>query len=775
MKKRRLFVLFFLFLLIGAVTAYFNYFSKFNKVVQEKFQGRLWELPARVYARPLEVYPGMSLSPDMLEKELILMAYQRVWEPDSLDLPGRYVRIGDSFELFCRAFDFGDEKRPEHRLYIKIEGGKIAKLKNPLTRSHKEMDRLDPVVVGSFYPDSKEDRMLVEFKQIPALLAKTIIAVEDRTFYTHHGVDLKSIFRAMLVNIKNRRMTQGASTITQQLARNFFLTREKTLIRKVNEFFMAVALELNHNKNDILEAYINEVYLGQDGNRAVHGFGLASAFYFGKSIKDLKAHEIALLVGMLKGPSYYHPWKHPDRAEQRRNIILKMMGEQQIISEIKLKNALNAPLDIIKNPGRGHSPFPFYLDLVKRRLLKEYREADLQSMGLKIFTTLDPQVQMAAEQSVADQLNQIAANKGLSSNVLETGAVVTATGSNEVLALVGGKDSHFSGFNRALDARRPIGSLVKPAVFLSALSQPESYTLVTQVDDGPIKISNPDGSPWVPRNFNRQYHGRVNLYQALVNSYNAATVRIGMELGVSTVLDTLRKMGFENKVAAYPSVLLGSIEMSPFQIAQVYHTLSSGGFFTPVRSIRTIYTSDGEILQRYPLTIEQRFDPGIVFLLNKMLQAVVVEGTARSLNKWLSKDLEIAGKTGTTNDLKDSWFAGFSGNRLSVVWVGRDDNQPAGLTGSAGALQVFGRLMSRIPNQPLSLLPPENVEWAVIDPNSGFLTHEACPNAMAVPFVRGSAPSEFVSCQSARFGFPVPDKEIKKPKDFIDWLKGVFQ
>jgi penicillin-binding protein 1B len=776
MKKARLIPIFFLLGISGAISvACFGYFFSLNKKVQDKFSGQLWELPARVYARPLELYPSMALSPDMLENELTLMAYQKTGRSDELDVPGKYLRKNNFFEIFCRPFDFGDEKISERRLGIRIEHGKIVKLQNSLTRLNKEMERLDPVIVGSFYPVSREDRILVESGQIPSLLVETIICVEDRSFYTHSGVDLKSIVRAMLVNIKNRRMIQGAGTITQQLARNFFLSREKTLIRKINELFMAVILELNHSKEDILEAYVNEVYLGQDGSRAVHGFGLAAVFYFGKSLRDLQIHEMALLVGMLKGPSYYNPRKYPVRIKQRRDIILKMMGEQQLISEIHMKKALESPLDIIKKPVQGYSPFPYYLDLVKRRLLQEYRETDLRSMGLRIFTTLDPQIQLAAEQSVASRLKQIAIQKGLSLGSLEAGVVVTATGSNEVQALVGGKNSRYGGFNRALDARRPIGSLVKPAVFLSALSQPETYTLITRVDDGPVKVSSPDGSQWVPKNFDTKYHGQVKLYQALVNSYNAATVRLGMDIGLGVVLETLRKMGYEKEITAYPSVLLGSIEMSPFQVAQIYHTLSSGGFFTPVRSIRAIYRADGRILQRFPLTIEQHFDPGVVFLLNKMLQAVVMEGTAKSLKKWLSKDLGIAGKTGTTNDMKDSWFAGFSGNRLAVVWVGRDDNQSARLTGSAGALQIFGHLMSRISIQPLSLLTPENVEWAVIDPETGFLTHKSCPNAMTVPFIKGSVPSESVPCRPAMPHPTVPNKKTKKPRYLIDWLKEVFK
>ncbi|CCK82092.1 penicillin-binding protein 1B [Desulfobacula toluolica] len=754
--------------LLGLGIIFYDHFLKFNTVVEEKFQGRLWELPARVYARPLELYPGMRLAPDLFEKELNLMGYQNTGNMSGLDAPGKYVRTANRFELFCRPFNFGDEQMPERRFYIKIENNRVVNLQTSPDRTDKTMERLDPVIVGGFYPSSMEDRILVTLDQTPPLLGNAIICVEDKTFYSHYGIDPKSIFRAMLINLKNRRMSQGASTITQQLARNFFLTKEKTLIRKFNEMIMAAALELNYSKADILEAYINEVYLGQDGNRAIHGFGLAAYFYFGKSLTDLRPHEIALLVGMLKGPSVYNPRRYPDRAMDRRNLILEMMEKQGLVSQALLKKFLAAPLDIIENPVRGHSPFPFYLDLVKRQLLQEYKEADLKTMGIRIFTTLDPQVQLAAEHSVTDFLKQAPAG-------LEAGVVVTARASNEVQALVGGKDFRYKGFNRALDAKRPIGSLVKPAVFLTALERPSTYTLVTPVDDNPVRVPNPDGSYWSPENFDKTHHGQVKLYQALVHSFNVPTVRLGMNLGVESVLDTLEKMGLDHKPAAFPSVLLGSLEMSPLQVAQTYQTLASGGFFTPIKCIRSIYRPDGQVLQRYPLTIEQRLDPGAVFLLNKMLQAVVKEGTGKSLKKWVSDDLGIAGKTGTTNDLKDSWFAGFSGNRLAVVWIGRDDNRSAGLTGSSGALQIFGRLMSRIPNAPLDLQAPGNVEWAVIDAQTGYLTQKTCPDAMAVPFLKGSTPTRLHSCTSKAKTRYNDQETKKKPNILMDWLKEIFK
>ncbi len=740
-----------------------------NHQVAERFKERLWDVPAKVYARPMTLYPGLQLSAKALGQELELLGYRNVETQEQLTVPGTYTRYHGRFVLNCRPFDFGSQHRPLRRTELTISGGRITRLKTG--ERNVDMEQLDPVLIGQFYPSSMEDRILLSTEDIPALLKKTIVAVEDKNFYSHYGIDFKSIFRAIVVNLRQGRFTQGASTLTQQLAKNFFLSPEKTLKRKLSEAFVAAAIERQFTKEEILEAYINEVYLGQDGARAIHGFGLGAQFYFGKSLELLSPGETALLVGMLKGPSVYNPRVNPDRAMARRNTVLGLMADQGLLSSAQLTKSLGRPLGVIPVPRQWR--FPFYLDLVKRRLLKEYREKDLKNMGLRIFTPLDPLVQLAAEKGVADFM------AGRNSK-LEAGVVVAAGATNEIQALVGGKQPTYKGFNRALDAMRPIGSLVKPVVYLSALERPENYTLVTRINDGPVSLKS-GGRLWKPMNFDKKFHGELLLYQALVHSYNTATVRLGMDLGLETVFATMAQLGFKPAAPFVPAMLLGSFEMTPVQVAQVYHTLASGGFYTPSRVINAVYTPDGETLQRYPLRIAQHLDPGAVFLVDKTLQAVVRQGTGKSLSRWLSPDLGIAGKTGTTNDLRDTWFAGFSGNRLAVVWVGRDDNKSTGLTGASGAMQVFGRIMGQIPNTPLVLTPPENIEWAVINPETGLRTNNNASQALAVPFIRGSAPAVPDPAAGVEPSTPVapgPGKQPvqkKKPRYLIDWLKDVFK
>ena len=698
------------------------------------------------------------------------MGYQQVQDPNELKNPGRYFRKKNVFTLFRRSYKHEQETVPSGEIKITIQNNRISDLQDVRSRESLEMVRLSPLLIGSFYPKNNEDRVLLTLKDTPPLLPKMLIAVEDRSFFEHHGVVPLAVLRALLINIREGHASQGGSTISQQLAKNFFLTPEKSIKRKLDEMFVAVAMENNFSKEEILETYLNEVYLGQDGKRAIHGFGLASSFYFGKNINDLKPHEIALLVGMLKGPSRYNPRKDSERAISRRNTVLDIMRDQGILSAETVRMSQAAPLGVMEEAARANTPFPAYLDLVKRQLLREYRESDLRSAGLRIFTTLDLQVQLAAEEAVRSQLEIIEADHRMPSKPLEAAVVVTATGSNEVLALVGGRRDSAKGFNRALDATRPIGSLIKPAVFLTALNDPKRYTLVTPIDDGPITIKLPNGKSWTPKNYDRKHHGTIPLYQALVHSYNSSTVRLGMDLGLKAVYDTLKKMGFEKHMEMYPASLLGAIEMSPIEVAQIYQTVASGGFYSPIRTIHSVYTSTGEILQRYPLTIEQNFDAGPIYLLDKTLQTVVTQGTAKSLERLVPESWGTAGKTGTTNDLRDSWFAGFTGSQLAVVWVGRDDNRSCGLSGATGAMRVWGQFMAAVPNAPLILAPPENVKTYVVNMKTGLASHGG-NRTMAIPFIEGSEPPSGIETDGRGTDKNSDDSGSK----FLNWLKDLFK
>lgn len=712
--------------------------------VREQFQGRRWELPARVYARPLELYPGRALSPADLVHELELLRYQRSRQATEA---GSYARNGERIELTTRAFRYWDGSESAQRVRVSFDAGQVRALTDGQGRS-LALVRLDPVLIGSIYPAHNEDRVLVKLEEVPTLLTRALIAVEDRSFHEHHGLAPAAIARALWANLRAGHTVQGGSTLTQQLVKNFYLSNERTLLRKANEAAMALLLELHYDKNEILEAYLNEVYLGQDGRRSINGFGLGSFFYFERPLQQLRAHEVALLVGMIKGPSYYDPRRHPQRALQRRNLVLQLMADQGVLDPAEARRAQQQPLGVTSEPPSGTTLYPNFVDLVRRQLRRDYRDEDLTSEGLQIFTTLDPILQRQAERAVAEQLQRLEGGAARPAGSLQGAVVAVRPGNGEVTALVGGRDNEYAGFNRALDAVRPIGSLVKPAVYLTALQQPSRFTLATMLDDSPVRIKNADGSFWEPRNYDETFHGQVPLVMALAESYNVATVRLGMEMGVTNVLETLERLGVGRRLEAYPSLLLGAASLTPLEVTQVYQTIAANGFRTPLRSIRAVLDADSEPLSRYSLTVAREFDETSIHLLTRALEMVVQRGTARSLGATFGAG--FAGKTGTTDDSRDSWFAGFGEDYLAVVWIGRDDNRSTGLTGSSGALPVWRALALQA--QPLPLQPgaPADVEQAWIDPANGLLAERECPDALQLPFAQGSVPQQHSPCVSER-------------------------
>ncbi len=727
------------------------YLGYLDYSVRRQFEGRRWALPANVYAEALELYAGLNLSRKQLEHVLTLLNYRR---DRHLSSQASYYRHGRDLVIRTRAFQFPDGAEPSHKVRLRFRSDRIVDLKDLDRRRQLAILRLDPVQIGSFYPGRKEDRILVRLDEVPPLLIQTLLAIEDRDFYHHFGISPRAVARALWADLRAGRIVQGGSTLTQQLVKNFFLSPERSLARKINEALMALILEARYDKDAILEAYLNEIYLGQDGARAIHGFGLASEYYFSRNLNELQIHHIALLVGMVRGPNYYNPRRHPERALKRRNLVLDVLHRQGIIDDRTWRRAKRQPLDVTPYFHRPSARYPAFLELVRRQLSLEYPEDVLTSEGLKIFTTLDIRVQNALERTVARVVPRL--EKGYRTAHLETATVVTRRSSGEIVALVGGRDPRQAGLNRALDSARPIGSLIKPAVYLTALMQPERYTLITPLPDTPVRIRNHDGSYWKPHNYDRKSHGQVPLYQALVHSYNLATVHLGMKVGLAHVARTIRQLGVHRPLKLYPSMLLGATEMTVLEVTQMYQTLANQGFAMPLRAIQAVLANDGTPLQRYPLSLRQTIDSAPVYLLDTVLEEVVRSGTARSAYRILPDHLQVAGKTGTTNDLRDSWFAGFSGDYLAVTWIGRDDNRPTRLTGATGALQIWARLFGRIAQEPLKLSPPEEVEWVWIDPKTGWRADADCPGAQRFPFIRGSAPQQAAPCHRPPRSSPVP-------------------
>jgi len=622
-------------------------------------------------------------------------------------------------------------------------------IKDITTAEDVAIVRMDPVQIGSFYPTVKEDRVLIKLEEAPDSLIKGLLASEDRDFYQHFGVSVKGIARAIWTNVLAGGMVQGGSTITQQLVKNFYLTNERSLSRKAKEALMAFILEYRYGKNEILEAYLNEIYLGQNGSSSVHGFGLASEFYFGSTLKDLPLEQVASLVALVRGPSEYDPRRFPDRAIQRRDLVLDEMTAEGYISNSQAELAKAKPLNVIARTQHSSNRYPGFLDLVKRQLNQEYHEEDLTSQGLRIFTTLDTQAQDILESTVTSKLAQLA--KTPRANNLEAAVIVTRRDSGEVVALTSGRENIVGGFNRALDAVRPIGSLIKPAIYLTALQSPEKYSITTHVDDSTIVVKSQNGVDWIPKNYDHRDHGSVALHTALAKSYNLATVRIGMDVGVASVAKTIKDMGVNRSLDLYPSLLLGAASLTPVEVTQMYQTFAGDGFSTPIKGIRAVVDTNGKQLQSYPLNVKQAVDPAATYIVNTMMQEVMREGTGHAAYSSFPKDYGLVGKTGTTNDAKDSWFAGYTGDYLSVVWVGRDDNKPIGLTGATGALPIWTALMQKISTQAVSLIAPDNVKLMWVDSESGLLTRDGCGSSKQYPYIAGYEPTTYSECGQSVF------------------------
>lgn len=743
-------------IVIGAVVAA-AYVLKLDDQVKTQFAGKLWALPARVFARPLELYEGQTLFADNLEKELKLLNYSQInGKPSGT---GQFSRNGNTFIIYSRGFRFAEDNEPERAFQLTIKKGRIASLKHADNDDPLNLMRIEPLLIGNFYPSHNEDRVLVQLNEVAPMLLKGLIAVEDKNYYDHVGVNPKSIMRALLANAKAGQTVQGGSTLTQQLVKNFYLNNERSIKRKVNEATMALLLELHSTKDKILETYLNEIYLGQNKKRAIHGFGLASQFYFSKPIRELAVDQIALLIGMAKGASYYDPRRFPKRAMERRNLVLDIMARESVITSADAEAYKSEPLHITANAPPSVSPFPAYLELVKSQLQRDYQEEDLRSEGLLIFTAMDPIVQLTAEKVLSKRVASLERQQRMERGKLNGAIVVSTVQDSEVLAIVGGRDVRYAGYNRAMDAKRQIGSLVKPGVFLAALESPKKYTLSSLISDGPVKVRLSDGKVWEPGNYDHRDLGRVTLEDALIKSRNTPTVRIGVTLGMHKVIEKLHAMGVTTEIPPYPSVLLGALELSPLEVQQMYQTIASGGTYTPLKSIRFVMDSFGQTLKRYPLNVKQVATPEANYLLTYAMNQITKRGTAKYLSSSLPAWKNSAGKTGTTNNKRDSWYAGFTGQHVASVWIGRDDNKETGLTGGSGAIKVWSDLFKVLPTRPLKPVRPSKVRFVKVDRDTGLLYNSNCGKSVTRPFIRGTQPRKYRVCVVAA----QPDETVPIP------------
>ncbi|MEI2431131.1 penicillin-binding protein 1B [Lysobacter yananisis] len=710
-----------------------------NHEVGERFGQLQWQIPTRVYARPLEVAPGAALDAATLKTELDAASYRE----DGGERPGTYAREGGRFTIASRGFDDVDGTVQPRRIEVSIAGGRVAAVRDLTSKKALRTARLDPARIATLYGQKQEERRLVRIEEVPELLVTGLQAVEDRDFNHHFGIDLSGMARAAFKNVAAGRAKQGASTLTQQLARSGLLGigQEQTLTRKGKEIIYALLIEARYDKRTILEAYFNQVYLGQRGSQAIHGVAAASEFWFGRDLRDLNTEQIALLIGIVRGPSYYDPRRNPERALSRRNFVLGEMHETGLIAEAEYQRAIKTPLEISQNPGNiAANRFPAYVDLIRRQLARDYPADALAGAGLSVMSGMQPSAQAQAEGAVARTLKSLDNKRR---PPLQAGLVVTDVHNGEVVAVVGSREFTQPGFNRAVEAQRPVGSLLKPFVYLLALARPSEFNLSTWVDDSPVTVKLGRGRNWNPGNSDGRSHGLVRMVDALAMSYNQATVRIGMQVSPEAVGELTQKLA-GIQAPNNPSLILGAVDQSPYAMAQLYQFLASGGEVQPLHAVRGVLDAQGKAVKRYDKepAPAQEGDAIAARLITIALQQAVTNGTGRQLiGDGLGK-LQPAGKTGTSNDGRDSWFAGWTGDHLAVIWVGNDQNQTTGLYGATGAMRVWSAIFSRLPTAPLQVTD-KGIDWQpVVGSNS---TDAACPGARRFPFVAGFAP-QYAPC-----------------------------
>ncbi|MCW2477401.1 bifunctional glycosyl transferase/transpeptidase [Candidatus Symbiopectobacterium sp. NZEC151] len=759
-KKRRWLGLFIkLSLVFAVVLALYGVYL--DSQIRSRIEGKVWQLPAAVYGRMVNLEPGMSYSQKEMINLLEGMQYRQV---SRITRPGEFSVRGNTIDILRRPFDFPDGKEGQINARLIFTNDRLAQIQNLENQRNFGFFRLDPRLITMMQSPNGEQRLFVQRSGFPDLLVDTLVATEDRHFYQHDGISFLSIGRAFLANITAGRAVQGGSTLTQQLVKNLFLTNERSLWRKANEAYMALIMDYRYSKDRILELYLNEVYLGQSGNDQIRGFPLASLYYFGRPVNELSLDQQALLVGMVKGASLYNPWRNPQLTLERRNLVLRLLQNQQIIDE-DLYNMLSARPLGVQPKGGVITPQPAFMQLVRQELQQRLGDKVKDLSGVKIFTTLDPVSQDAAEKAVEEGIPALRAARNV--NDLESAMVVVDRFSGEIRAMVGGAQTQYAGFNRAMQARRPVGSLAKPPTYLTALSQPDTFRLNTWLADEPLSLKQPNGQVWQPNNYDRQFRGRVMLVDALANSLNVPTVNLGMKVGLDQISITLQRLGIPKEVIQpVPAMLLGAISLTPMEVAQEYQTIASGGNRASLSALRSVIAEDGSVLYQSFPQAERAVPAQAAYLTLYGMQQVVERGTSRSLAVKFP-NYHLAAKTGTTNDLRDSWFAGIDGKEVAIAWVGRDNNGPAKLTGANGALTLYRRYLENQTPLALMLTPPEGIATMTVDGGGQFICNGSAGRALPVWTENPQA-----LCQSSQQQQQAPAQQ--NDSGVADWIKEMF-
>ena len=709
-----------LILTMGGAVGLGVYGRALYRQVEDRFAGRRWSIPSRVYSDVTLLYPGLTIDRPALLRKLHRLDYRPVDNPPRRQ--GEMRARGDGIELYLHDLQIPDQHRPGFPVRLRFRKEQIMALESLDQRGGKlPVVALEPEELALFFGPEREKRKLVAVDRLPSDLVHAVLAAEDSRFYRHHGFDPRGIGRALITNLRHLAVRQGGSTITQQLAKNFFLTPERTLRRKIKEVLLALVIEWGYAKSQILEMYLNEIYWGQNGSVSVNGVGEAADFYFGKSPEHLTLGEAATLAGLIKGPNLYSPYRDPDRCRRRRNEVLQAMHSNGWLDAGRLEKGLAEPLaprSLAPQPRRN----PYFIDYLQGQLNALYAPEALASLGLTVHTTLDPLVQEAAETALRNGLENLENRyPGLRrqdpTRQLQGAVVVMKPATGAILAMVGGRDYRYSQFNRISQARRQAGSTFKVFTYLAGL---EVLTPIAPLSNA-ARTYRVNGRDWRPRNYVPIDQPVVSMREALARSVNRATVDLAMRVGLEKVVATARPFEFSSPLVPYPSLALGAVDLYPLELARAYCAFATNGTLPFPLGLRAVFDEDGQLIEHRAMQLKRIIPPSRAFLITSLLQSVVQQGTGRPLAGW-GIDFPVAGKTGTTNNYRDAWFVGYTPDLLTLVWVGFDDGDSLQIPGARAALPIWAAIMRAIPHQLTKadfMPPPEVVRHAVCTRN-GF-------------------------------------------------------
>ena len=712
--------------------------------VDARFSARRWSIPSKVFTDTMVLYPGQRLNQSFFQEKLRRMGYREVSRRPTRKGQKQTTRNGLGIFIFLNDLKTPWKERSGFLVKIKFKKNAIDSIIRQKDGQVLPLLEIEPEEIMLFFGLERERRQLVSIKQIPQQVIYAVLAAEDSRFFEHWGIDPRGILRALITNLRHGSIRQGGSTITQQLAKNYFLTPDRNLARKFQEIVLAFTMEWKYSKEDILEIYLNEIYLGQKGSVAINGIGEAAYFYFGKPVQDLSLSEAATIAGLIKAPNKYSPYADKKVCRTRRNLILKAMQRKGWISDEALNAQIKTPIEPVGYSVAGKKA-PYYIDYLTQQLGILYKPEDLTTLGLSIYTTLDSQVQMAAEKALTEGLhrleNKISSLKRKSSDRRLQGAVIVMQPkTGHILAMVGGRNYNESQFNRVTQARRQPGSAFKPFVYVTAL---DKFTPITILSNQP-KTYVVNGNAWAPKNFESTANEQVTVRKAIENSYNLATVDLVMQIGLEPVIDNAARFGFSTPFEPYPSLALGAFEVIPLELARAYCVFAADGILTFPLALKAVSDEDGNVLEQRHLKIERLISAAKAFIVNSLLQGVIDNGTGRSLRA-RGINWPVAGKTGTTNNFRDAWFIGYTPDILGLVWVGFDNGDSIKATGAKAALPIWTELMKAIPHHISGSnfrVPDGVVKRHVCNDNGKAFVSKNCPKPYEEHFLAENAPPE---------------------------------